>query len=93
MKFNKATSKLLSEMDMSSVTGMKRNDKYLGGENSESMRIRVMRNMGADDTVISRWKQAEAKGISFESFLLGLIDEIKNGKINSRNDDPETSLE
>lgn len=87
MKFNKATSKLLSEMDMSSTTGMRRNDKYLSGDNSESMRIRVMRNMGADDAVISRWRQAEAKGISFESFLLGLIDEIKNGKIDSTKND------
>ena len=93
MKFNKATSKLLSEMDMSSLTGMRRNDKYLGGDDAESKSILIMRKMGADDQVIARWKQAEAKGISFQSFLLGLIDELKNKKNNYTNDDDRSSLE
>lgn len=86
MKFNKATKKLLSEMDMSSVTGMRRNDSVLGGDNAEGMRIRLMRKMGADDQVISRWRAAEAKGITFESFLLGLVDELKNKKADYADD-------
>ena len=93
MKFNKATNKLLSEMDMSSVTGMRRNDKYLGGEDIESKSILIMRKMGADDEVIARWKQAEARGISFQSFLLGLVDELKNKKTTDYADDGDRSLE
>jgi len=87
MKFNKATSKLLSEMDTSSVMGTRRNNNTLGGDDGEGMRIRIMKNMGADDQTISRWKAAKAKGITFESFLLGLVDELKNKKVDYAGDD------
>jgi len=89
MKFNKATNKLLSEMDMSSVTGMRRNDTLLGRENGDDLRIRIMRKMGADSKIISRWKAAENRGITFESFLIGLVDELKNRKADYTNDDDD----
>jgi hypothetical protein len=98
MKFNKATKKLLSEMDMSSVSGMRMNDRIIGSGNPEDMKIRIMRKMGADDKVISRWRAAEAKGITFESFLLGLVDELKNKQTtdysdSAYDDDDELSFE
>jgi hypothetical protein len=76
MKFNKANKNLLSEMDMASTAGMRKYDKMVG--NNDDARIRIMKMMGADQEHVARWKAAERKGISFEAFLMGLVDELKN---------------
>jgi len=96
MNFNKATKNLLSEMDMSTNTAMAKNTDLMSGEQGDSKKIQLMRKMGADEKVIARWKTSEARGISFESFLIGLIDEIKNGAptddkidVNSLDDDDD----
>ncbi len=91
MKFTKATKNLMSEMDMSSQSAMTRNTDLMGGDRAENMRITLMRKMGADEEVISRWRAAEKKGVSYEAFLIGLIDEIKNGKVNASNNKIDTS--
>ena len=79
MNFNKATKNLVSEMDMSTNTAMARNTDLMSGEQGDSKKIQLMRKMGADEKVIARWKVAQNRGVTFESFLIGLIDEIKNG--------------
>jgi len=76
MKFNKAKKNLLSEYDYSSVAGMKKSDKLMDASHPEQMRIRILKKMGADREAISRWRAVERKGISFEAFLIGLVDEL-----------------
>lgn len=88
MKFKNTTKNLLSEMDMASTSGMKRNDKFMS-DGDESARIRIMKKMGATPDAIARWKSAQKKGISFESFLVGLIDELKNSSTDGVDFDSE----
>lgn len=82
MKFNKANKNLLSESaDMASSSSMMRNTNLLNRD-PESMRIKVLRQLGGEDAVRD-WKTAENRGITFEAFLVGLVDEVKNGKIDT----------
>jgi hypothetical protein len=91
MKFTKATKNLMSEMDMSSQTAMARNTDLMGGDRGEDMKITLMKKMGADAEVIARWKAAEKKGVSYEAFLIGLIDEIGKSKTNMSSNKIDTS--
>ena len=77
MKFNSANKNLISEMDNASTMMM--NNKLLGGERAETTKVMLLKKHGASPEVIAKWKTAEARGISYEAFLLGIIDELNGG--------------
>lgn len=91
MKFKSANKNLLSEMDMSTSSSMRRNDKFMEADPNNA-RTRILKKMGASSEMINRWRAAERKGISFESFLVGVLDELQKGvPVDSDEDDYATA--
>lgn len=79
MKFDKLK-KELNEIDYSSLGQQKRVSGILGGIDGspESVRITIMKKMGATTEEISRWHAARKRGTSFEAYLIGLVQELKD---------------
>ncbi len=78
MKFNKLK-KELNEINYSSNSQMRRNTNKLGDIDGSptSLKLTMLKKAGANSEEIAKWRSAEKKGVSFESFLLGLIQDIK----------------
>ena len=68
--------------DYSSTTYLKKNtENFNDGNKAESAMDIVLRNLdrGGKLRAKSRWHIAQKKGVTFSSFLIGLIDEINKG--------------
>lgn len=75
----KDLNKELNEMDFESTAGLKRIDKMIE-TNPDTMRRRIMRELGATPDEISGWRAAERRGISFEAYLMSLIQRMNSEK-------------